>query len=231
MPLLLNIDTATEHASVCLSKDDMILGLIESTEQKNHASFVQPAIQQLMADSRYSLAELDAIAVTSGPGSYTGLRVGLASAKGICYVLQKPLILVNTLEVMAQSIVSHYASTGKTIDASTLLCPLIDARRMEVFTAMYDHSLQEIQPPHALLIDQNSFSGQLSTHKIIFSGSGHLKLKDSLANASADFLNIQHNASHLSARAVKAYQSNHFADLAYSEPLYVKEFFDTRKKG
>jgi tRNA threonylcarbamoyladenosine biosynthesis protein TsaB len=231
LALLLNIDTATEHASICLSKDDIILGLIESTEQKNHAAFVQPAIQQLMTNSDYSLQQLDAIAVTSGPGSYTGLRVGLASAKGICYVLQKPLILVNTLEVMAQSILSWYQLNNQHIDPPTLLCPLIDARRMEVFTALYDSSLKEIEPPHALVIDEKVFSQQLSTHPMIFSGSGHQKLKDSLSHASANFLPIQHNASHLSKRALKAYHSNHFADLAYSEPLYVKEFFDTRKKA
>src|SRR4051812_27810134 len=125
MPLLLNIDTATEHASVCLSRGDLVLGLIESTEQKNHASFVQPAIRELMSDSGFSLSQLDAVSVTSGPGSYTGLRVGLSSAKGICYVLQKPLILVNTLEVMAQSILSYYASSGILIGQETLLCPLI----------------------------------------------------------------------------------------------------------
>ncbi|MES2331888.1 MAG: tRNA (adenosine(37)-N6)-threonylcarbamoyltransferase complex dimerization subunit type 1 TsaB [Bacteroidota bacterium] len=231
MPLLLNIDTATEHASICLSKGDTILGLIESTEQKNHASFVQPAIQQLMTESGYTLSQVDAIAVTSGPGSYTGLRVGLASAKGICYVLQKPLILVNTLEVMAQAILSHYQSNDQHIDPSTLLCSLIDARRMEVFTALYDPSLKEIEPPHALVIDEKAFSAQLSAHPMIFSGSGHHKLKDSLLHPAATFLNIQHNASQLAIRAVNAYQSNHFADLAYSEPLYVKEFFDTRKKG
>ncbi|MEK7200188.1 MAG: tRNA (adenosine(37)-N6)-threonylcarbamoyltransferase complex dimerization subunit type 1 TsaB, partial [Bacteroidota bacterium] len=111
MPLLLHIDTATEHASVCLSEGCIVLGLIESDEQKNHASFIQPAIQQLMANSPYSLNQLDAIAVTAGPGSYTGLRVGLASAKGICYALDKPLIMVNTLEVMAQAILSHWQLT------------------------------------------------------------------------------------------------------------------------
>jgi tRNA threonylcarbamoyladenosine biosynthesis protein TsaB len=231
LALLLNIDTATEHASICLSKNDIVLGLIESTEQKNHASFVQPAIQQLMAGSGYSLSQLDAIAATSGPGSYTGLRVGLASAKGICYVLQKPLILVNTLEVMAQAILSHYASTGQSIQSSTVLCPLIDARRMEVFTALYDLSLKEIEPPHALVIDEKAFSNQLAAYSMIFSGSGHQKLKDSLLHSAASFITIQHNASQLAMRALNAYQSNHFADLAYSEPLYVKEFFDTRKKA
>ena len=104
MPLLLNIDTATEHASICISKGSDVLGLVESTEQKNHASFVQPAIQELINKSGLPLKDFTAISVTAGPGSYTGLRVGLASAKGICYALQKPLILINTLEVMAQAI-------------------------------------------------------------------------------------------------------------------------------
>lgn len=226
MPLLLNIDTATEHASVCISRDGDILGLVESTEQKNHASFVQPAIQQLINKSGYQLKDVDAIGVTAGPGSYTGLRVGLASAKGICYALDKPLILVNTLEVMAQAILSHYRSINQPIDPSTLLCPMIDARRMEVFTAVYNTSLQEMAAPHALIIDPLSFISLLNSQPVIFSGSGHQKLKGLISGPNASFLSIQHNASHLAIRSLIAYESKRFADLAYSEPLYVKEFFN-----
>ena len=231
MPLILNIDTATEQASVCLSKDAVVLGLIESTEQKNHASFVQPAIQQLMVKSGWMLRDIDAVAVTSGPGSYTGLRVGLSSAKGICYALDKPLILINTLEVMAESVLVHYQSINKKIDKSTFICPLIDARRMEVFTALYDSSLFEKEAPHALIVDENSFSSLLKTNLILFSGTGHFKLKEVISNTNAFFLSIQHNASHLGIRALIAYQSGSFADLAYSEPLYVKEFFNAPKKA
>ena len=229
MPLLLNIDTATEHASVCISKGTDVMGLIESTEQKNHASFVQPAIHQLVNNSGYQLKDFDAISVTAGPGSYTGLRVGLASAKGICYALQKQLILVNTLEVMAQAILSHYTSTHQSINPSTLLCPLIDARRMEVFTAIYNTSLQEIEPPHALIIDESSFGSLLSLHPMIFSGSGLQKLNGVISDSNAFFADVQHNAYHLAIRALIAYQSSCFADLAYSEPLYVKEFFNPSK--
>jgi tRNA threonylcarbamoyladenosine biosynthesis protein TsaB len=229
MPLLLNIDTATEHASVCLSKGDTVLGLIESSEQKNHASFVQPAIQEIMADSNYELKDVDAIAATAGPGSYTGLRVGLASAKGICYALGKRLILINTLEVMAQSILSHYQLINQDIHPTSLLCPLIDARRMEVFTALYDTILQEKEAPHALIVDENSFAALLNTQPVLFSGTGHHKLKAAINHPSAIFPDIQHNASHLAIRAVNAYQSERFADLAYSEPLYVKEFFNPGK--
>lgn len=230
MPLLLNIDTATEHASICISRQDEVQGLVVSTEQKNHASFVQPAIQQLINQSGYQLKDMDAIAVTAGPGSYTGLRVGLASAKGICYALDKPLILVNTLEVMAQAILSHLQSTGVHIDPSTLLCPLIDARRMEVFTGVYSSSLVEVQAPNALIIDAFSFSSLLNSHPVIFSGSGQPKLKELISHPNASFLNLQHNASHLAIRSIIAYQSNHFANLAYSEPIYVKEFFNPPKK-
>jgi tRNA threonylcarbamoyladenosine biosynthesis protein TsaB len=227
MPLLLDIDTATGHASVCLSKGDVVLGMIESTEQKNHASFVQPAISELMAGAGYTLNALDGIAVTAGPGSYTGLRVGLASAKGICYALNKPLILINTLEVMAQAVVSRETS----IDPSTLICPLIDARRMEVFTALYDSSLHEIEPPHALVVDENSFAAVLKVQSVVFSGSGHAKLKDIIVSPAAIFSAVQHHAGDLAVRALKAYQSKLFADLAYSEPLYVKEFFNPPAKA
>ena len=231
MALLLNIDTATEHASVCLSKHADVLGLIESKEQKNHASFIQVAIQQLMINCGYQLKDIDAVTVTAGPGSYTGLRVGLASAKGICYALNKPLIMVNTLEVMAQSILTHYQSTNQPINASTFLCPLIDARRMEVFTALYDPSLKGIEPPHALIIDEHSFEALLQIHKIVFSGTGYPKLKEIISAPNASFLPIQHNASHLAIRAITAYQSERFANLAYSEPLYVKEFFNPAEKA
>jgi tRNA threonylcarbamoyladenosine biosynthesis protein TsaB len=231
MPLLLNIDTATEHASVCLSKNDTILGLIESSEQKNHASFVQPAIQELMATSHCELKDVDAIAATAGPGSYTGLRVGLASAKGICYALGKPLILVNTLEVMAQSILSYYQSANQDIDPASLLCPLIDARRMEVFTALYTTDLIEKEAPHALIVDENSFTSLLNSQPVIFSGTGYHKVEKTILHPSAIFLNTQHNATHLAIRAINAYQSGCFADLAYSEPLYVKEFFNPGKQA
>ncbi len=226
MPLLLHIDTATEHASICISKGSDVLGLIESTEQKNHASFVQLAIQKLMRDNGLQLKDFDAVSVTAGPGSYTGLRVGLASAKGICYALQKPLVLINTLEVMAQAVLSYYQSTLQPLSLSTLICPLIDARRMEVFTAIYNSSLQEMESPHALIIDETAFSESLTRQPIIFSGSGAQKLKGVISHPNASFPNILHNASHLALRALIAYQSNLFAELAYAEPLYVKEFFN-----
>lgn len=224
MPIILNIDTATEHASVCISDGEKVLALIESHDQKNHASFIQPAIEALGRETGIALKTIDAVAVTAGPGSYTGLRVGMASAKGICYALQKPLILANTLEVMASALQKaiNHTDGGPEI----LFCPLIDARRMEVFTAMYDTSLQEIQAPHALILDSSSFADQLNDHAVFFCGSGHIKLKALIAHPNARFSEVQHTAADLVPRALISYDSNRFADLAYSEPLYVKEFFN-----
>jgi tRNA threonylcarbamoyladenosine biosynthesis protein TsaB len=223
LPLLLNIDTATEYASVCISDGEKVLALIESQDQKNHASFIQPAIETLGRETGIVLKNIDAIAVTAGPGSYTGLRVGLASAKGICYALQKPLILVNTLEVMANAL---QKTTVRSENPKTLLCPLIDARRMEVFTALYNSLLKEIRVPHALILDALSFSDLLADHHVFFSGSGHIKLKPLIRHPNAHFSTVQHTAADLASRAVIGYESNRFADIAYSEPLYVKEFFN-----
>jgi tRNA threonylcarbamoyladenosine biosynthesis protein TsaB len=224
LPIILNIDTATEHAGVCLSRDTEILALIESSEQKNHAAFVQPAIEAMVKQTGIALKEIDAVAVTAGPGSYTGLRVGLSSAKGICYALQKKLILINTLEVMAQALISDDAGLIKTTD--TILCPMIDARRMEVFTAAYNTGLEELEPPHAMLLDTLSFNSLLEKQPLVFSGSGHAKLQKLLSHPHAIFSGVQHTAAHLAIRSLIAYQSGRFAELAYSEPLYTKEFFD-----
>lgn len=231
MALLLNIDTATEHASVCLSDDEKILGLIESTEQKNHASFIQVAIQELMKTAETDLQAIDAVSVSAGPGSYTGLRVGLASAKGICYALGKPLIMINTLEIMAKAMLQYLIATGEQPDITTCFCPMIDARRMEVFTATYNSHLKETEAPHAKIVDEQSFTEQLSKGKIVFSGTGHHKFQKLVSSPSAVFLNVQHNAIHLAQLALIAYQSKRFADLAYSEPLYVKAFFDPSKQA
>ena len=230
MPLLLNIDTATEHASICLSKDENILGLIESSEQKNHAAFVQPAIEKIMDESGYSLKDIDAVAVTAGPGSYTGLRVGLASAKGICYALDKPLILRNTLEVMAKSVIRFYQANNQSINPVAILFPMIDARRMEVFAAQYDSSLHQLHSPYSLILDTIFFDELLAKTPVIFSGTGHFKLKPIVSNPNASFCSVQHNASDLAVLASSSFLNKQFADLAYCEPLYVKEFFNGSAK-
>lgn len=228
MALILNIDTATEHASVCLSKDHELLALESNPNQKDHAAFIQPAIRRLLSTVNCQLSALDAVAASNGPGSYTGLRVGLSTAKGICYALDKPLILINTLQIIATAAIHHQLSTND--QHSTLYCPMIDARRMEVFTAVYNDQLKEVQAPSAMILNENSFNDLLQEHAIIFSGSGSGKLKTVIENSNAFFLNIQHDARHMQTIAENMYLLKSFADKAYSEPYYIKEFFTPAPK-
>ncbi len=234
MPLLLNIDTATEHASVCISRGKEVLGMKQSQDQKNHASFIQPAIKEVMTATGYQLSAVHAVSVTAGPGSYTGLRVGLATAKGLCYALKKPLILISTLEVMAlaaiETVNDKREAPGKKNEIQDFLfCPMIDARRMEVFMALYDDLLQPLLRPAAIILNKNSFAEELSNHTIIFCGSGSIKMQKIIQHPNAFFITAIHNAGNLAVLAAKAFSLSRFADLAYSEPLYLKEFFTAAK--
>ena len=222
MSLVLNIDTALDSASVCLAKDGMALDLLLNENQKDHAGWLHPAIHEILEKNGYKVNELDAIAVSIGPGSYTGLRVGLASAKGLCYALHIPLIAVNTLEMIATAVKN---------EAAELICPLIDARRMEVFAAVYDKQLREKFSPQALIIDGNSFASFLSDHKILFCGNGIKKLKALLSASNATFSDTTANASHLAQLSHFLWEAKSFANLIYTEPLYIKEFYSPQRKG
>ena len=142
MALILNIDTSTEKASICIASNGVSTALLENAQQKEHAGWIHPAIEELLEQTKYTLHDLEAIAVTAGPGSYTGLRVGMATAKGLCYALNIPLITENTLRAMA--LASRQAYDGKINLENILFCPMIDARRMEVFTALFNPALEEV---------------------------------------------------------------------------------------
>src|SRR6186713_64350 len=146
MALILNIDTATEQGGICLAKEGKPLALATNKEPKDHAGWLHPAIEKLMRETGHRMKDLQAVAITAGPGSYTGLRVGMAAAKGFCYALDIPLITESTLKVMAFAAREQSSPTG-------LLCPMIDARRMEVFTALYSTDLVEIMPATAMVIE------------------------------------------------------------------------------
>lgn len=223
MALLLNIDTATETGSIALSDGDAILQTMINEDQKDHAAWIHNAINELLENAGRTLRELEAVAVTAGPGSYTGLRVGMATAKGLCYVLKIPLITESTLKVMARAGVEH---AGK----NTWLCPMIDARRMEVFTAVYNDNLQEILKPQPMVLDENSFSDLLAQNYITFFGSGSNKFKDLVQNTSASFADIRYTAEHLAYLAQASFSGNNFTDPAYAEPAYLKEFYTHTKK-
>lgn len=229
LALLLHIDTALEQASVFLSYYGKVITSKQSTEQKNHASFIQVAIKELLAEAKESLQNINAVSVVNGPGSYTGLRVGLATAKGICYAINKPLITLNTLDLMALSLInnSNKIVTNNENNLPILFCPLIDARRMEVFTALYNINLQALIPPTAMVLNEQSFETELKNNIIIFNGNGHLKLKQVLNNTNAVFTSVNYNFSTIITAAENKYTQSSFADIAYSEPFYIKEFYST----
>jgi len=221
MTLILNIETAIDTASVCLADGDRVLSLMKNENKNDHAAWLHPAIENLMKKITYKLQDLAAIAVSIGPGSYTGLRIGLATAKGLCYALQKPLITVNTLQVMALAATEY---------ATDLICPMIDARRMEVFTGLFNKSLETVIEPKALVIDEKSFTEQLVKHKILFFGNGSEKFKAVCSSRNAVFKSILFDAGNMVTISDKQFTAKKFADLAYAEPLYLKEFYSPGHK-
>jgi len=223
MALILNIDTSTEKAGVCLSEKGRMLLMAENHDQKDHSSWLHPAVRQLLEDSGHRLQDLQAVAVTAGPGSYTGLRVGMAAAKGFCYALGIPLIAENTLSVMA-------FAASEQLPAIDLLCPMLDARRMEVFTAIYKKDLSIVLPATAMIIDENSFASYLLNHQMSFFGEGSDKCKQVISAPNAAFVDLIFNVGYLGILSFYRYLQGEFTGVAYSEPAYTKEFYTHTKK-
>ncbi len=220
MSLILNIDTASEHAHTSIASNGSVLCALHNESQKDHASFIQTAIQQLTRSAHINLKDIDAVAVTAGPGSYTGLRVGMASAKGLCYALKKPLITIGTLEVLALSALQLFPDQRE----SMLYCPMIDARRMEVFTAIYKNDLTICMQPCAVILDESSFENQLQENNIMFFGSGSFKWKMICKHEHAAFEEISLLPDSLAKSTYNRFLEKKFTALAYSEPMYIKEF-------
>lgn len=225
MSLILNIDTATETAYISLSKNGEVIVSVENKDQKDHGSFLQPAIQELLKTAHVAIKQLDAVAVVAGPGSYTGLRVGMASAKGLSFALSIPLIVIHTLELFTLAAINYHQQEGN--QDNLLYCPMIDARRMEVFTALYDKNLHIVREPAAIVLDENSFANDLLNNKVAFFGSGSTKWKNICSHSNAIYINHLNNVLAMSKLGFTKFFNKDFADLAYSEPFYLKEFFTT----
>lgn len=220
--MILNIDTAVDTAGISIAVDGNILQQMKSTNQKEHAAFLQPGIQSLFKQVGINLHELDAVAVSEGPGSYTGLRVGMASAKGLCYGLKKPLLTIPTLEVLAfEAILQRSNQPG---DISPVFCAMIDARRSEVFTAIYDAGLNPVLPPCSMILDPNSFADFLLRQQVLFFGNGAEKWKKICNNSNALFYHNTDTILAMSKLSQKKYELKDFADLAYAQPFYLKDF-------
>lgn len=219
--IILQINTAFSEASISMGVNGILVDEITNTVQVDHAAFVQPAIHQLCERNGLSLSNCSAIAAINGPGSYTGLRVGLSSAKGICYALKKPLLCINTLEWMA---------FGNRQHGTPWICPMIDARRMEVFRAVYDTSMNTILEPAAAIIEEESFAALLQSTEIAFVGDGAAKWKSMCQHKNAHFPEPQHSTADFATLALQHFTAANFADLATSEPFYTKAFYSTQKK-
>ncbi|MEO9147659.1 MAG: tRNA (adenosine(37)-N6)-threonylcarbamoyltransferase complex dimerization subunit type 1 TsaB [Ginsengibacter sp.] len=226
MNYLLNIHTTTETAIVNLTNENELLATLLNTDSKNHAAFLHSAIHHILQENDIQPTELKAIGVTGGPGSYTGIRVGLATAKGLCFALKTPLIVVNTLEVMA------FSAIEKIKDQNALYCAMIDARRAEVFTATYDHTLHPVNPPSAMILTEETTQTFSSGHPIYFFGSGSEKFKKAATGFhDFHFENIEITASALGKFCWTQFLKNKFENLTNSHPIYLKDFYTNAKKA
>jgi tRNA threonylcarbamoyladenosine biosynthesis protein TsaB len=222
MALILNIETATDICSVALARDGKLLALREEKEHRSHALLLTSFISQCVEEARLKLENLDAIAVSKGPGSFTGLRIGVATAKGLCYSLDKPLIGINTLQSMAANYMLTYPATNE-----MLLCPMIDARRMEVYTAIMHTDLTFKKDTAAEILTPLSFKTILDRQKIAFFGDGMIKAKSLFQDATNAIFNneILPSALGMVEIAEKSYVNGNFESTAYFEPYYLKDFF------
>lgn len=226
MTLILGIETSTKICSVALTEDNQLLALEEIGGEFSHAENTTVFIEKVMQQSGKLFSEIDAIAVSKGPGSYTGLRIGVSVAKGLCYALNKPLIAVDTLQGMALRMAKQ------TTDKNLLFCPMIDARRMEVYTAIYNANNELIAPISAKIIDENSFSDFLNHQKIVFFGDGAAKCNTLLAENKNALFNesVLPSAIEINELAAIKLNSNQLEDVAYFEPFYLKDFVATTPK-
>ena len=229
MSVILSIETATDVCSVCVSRDGKILSIREIHKGKSHAEVLTSFISECAEEAKIDLQEIDAVAVSKGPGSFTGLRIGVATAKGLCYALDKPLIAVNTLHGMAAM------RSLKALSDSVIMVPMIDARRMEVYTAAYDLDLREISEVEAVILTQDSFSTILAENqKLVLFGDGSIKAKALFeSNKQIEFDDeALPSAEGIARIASQLYENQLFEDLAYFEPYYLKDFMGPKaKKG
>ncbi|WP_256012470.1 tRNA (adenosine(37)-N6)-threonylcarbamoyltransferase complex dimerization subunit type 1 TsaB [Desertivirga xinjiangensis] len=226
MALILQIETSTSSCSIALSENGTTLFVKEQNERNIHASHITLFIEEVLTLAGKKPADLNAVAVSMGPGSYTGLRIGVSTAKGLCYALDIPLIAVNTLKAMASGMLK------KSPDQDVLLCPMIDARRMEVYMAVYDSALNELTPVEAKIIDADSFRG-FQNKKLLLFGDGAEKCRQVLETCQNISLNTGHvnSAGDLSMLAYEKYKNSSFEDVAYFEPYYLKDFLVTQPKA
>jgi tRNA threonylcarbamoyladenosine biosynthesis protein TsaB len=225
MSLILSIETSTSVCSAAIHDAGRLLGVAEVHIEQSHAAKLAVLIDGLQAQTGVALNQLKAIGITSGPGSYTGLRIGTSTAKGLCYALNIPLLAVNTLELMASQVIA-----GNTEGA--LLCPMIDARRMEVYSLLQNVKGERLQPVEAKIIDENSYAEWLENNTVIFFGDGAAKCRDVITHRNARFIDgVYPSAGHLGNIIFEKFRREAFEDLVQFEPFYLKEFMIKKPAG
>ena len=233
MAVILNIETSTEICSVSLAKNGELLFEKGNNQEMNHSALLTVFIGEIFEENKLSIKDIDAVAVSKGPGSYTGLRIGVSVAKGLCYALEKPLIAINTLDAMADYTAKNiHDFTNLGTENNILLCPMIDARRMEVYTALYNRNGEIVKPVDAEIIDEQSFSGYFEKYKMLFFGNGAEKCKNYLTHPNALFAGPSKTSARFMQNITESkYNKKEFEDIAYFEPFYLKNFVTTTPKN
>ena len=222
LSFILHIETSTKNCSVSIAKSGELISLKEiNNGAYSHSEMLHPLIKEALLESKLTIKEIEAIAVGKGPGSYTGLRIGISAAKGLCFANDIPLISINSLEILAHS---------TTIDKGYII-PMIDARRMEVYSAIYDESYTLIRETKADIIDEHSFCDKLQNHTVYFLGDGAEKCKETIIHKNAVFIkNVFPSAKEMTQLSYDKYKENKTEDIAYFEPFYLKNFVATQEK-
>ena len=222
MATILHIETATKNCSVSVAKKGELLAIQELNDGNySHAEKLHPFIQQVMQEAKLSFSDIDAVAVSKGPGSYTGLRIGVSAAKGLCFAFDKPLISIETLQSLA-----HKVNIKEGV-----IIPMLDARRMEVYASVYNSNYEQIRDIKAEIIDENSFQEYLSKGKVYFLGDGGEKCKGVITHKNAVFIDGEFpSAKEMVKLSFDKYQKNDIEDVAYFEPFYLKDFVVTPEK-
>lgn len=224
--LILSLDTSTTVCSVALHHQGTLLGCYELFTERTSSAMLTTLLSDVVRQAGYELKQIDAIAVARGPGSYTGLRIGISTAKGLCFALDKPLLAINTLAAMTEQIRAYFP-------ADTLLCPMLDARRMEVYCALYDTDGHEMQATSAQIINENSFGEWLERGPVVFFGDGAAKCQTLLGkqpNAIFPNANVMPSARTVGQLARSAFSAGWFEDVASFEPFYLKDFMTTQPR-
>ena len=219
MSYFLAIETATKNCSVALFEDSLLMECLDLENGYSHAENLAPFAQQLLKKHSITATKIDAMAVSMGPGSYTGLRIGVAFAKGFCFAQNIPLISISTLEAMT------VGALNDVTDMEALYCPMIDARRLEVYQSVFDSKLNSIIEISAHILENTSFAKLLEKSKMYFFGDGSLKAKEIIKSSNAIFLNSNYTSSKNFGELIhSSFVKNKFEDLAYFEPYYLKDF-------